>query len=300
MVFSLLTRKQQVRTNVAIVYQRTLKGVNYEVRSAGLTRRLYTNGAFHTQYHPGRTFTYGIWDLLTIPALYAPSTLSRVCCDGTPAQSALVLGVGGGTAIHQSHDLLAIRRTIGVELDPQHLYLARRFFGLGKRSELTLIEADAISWLIKNRRRHALVIDDLYLHNPRKYSGHVPRKSPGKSPGHSPVSSPGSQDSERDPVRPSLPEPQRWMKTLAGRVSRRGVLVQNHLDASLARKAVTESRSSLELHFRSALLFTTPQYTNGILALYRETVSARQMSKPVRDYVRTFGKPPRFACQQLF
>ncbi|MEM7366105.1 MAG: hypothetical protein AAF525_18985 [Pseudomonadota bacterium] len=265
---------------MAIIYQRSSKGVSYEVRTAGQSRRLYTNGAFHTQFHPLRTFTYGIWDLLTIPALYVPSQLDRVQrsreCRTTDAGSALILGVGGGTAIHQCHNLLAIRHTIGVELDPQHLYLAKRFFGLKDLPGLTLVEADATAWVSKHRQRHTLLVDDLYLHAPT------------------------GQASLTDPVRPALPPADRWLTTLAGRVDNHGVLVQNHLAAPAAARTTRDHGPTLNALFASALLFTTPRYTNGILALYKEPVSARRMARPVRKVLQQFGRSPEFTCRQLF
>lgn len=263
---------------MALVHQQTRKGVTYQVRSAGRTRRLYTNGAFHTQYHPGRTFSNGIWDLLTIPALYS---MMRT---GTPEiaradTSALVLGVGGGTAIHHCHTLLGVNRIIGVELDAIHLRLARRYFGLNRVPGLTLVQADAIRWIRQHRQRHQLVIDDLYLHAPETT---------------------GATRAVADPVRPALPDPRDWLKTLSRRVSGGGVLVQNALDARRARQIAHAGQPWLEKEFPSALLFTMPQYTNGILALYRNPVRARELSPLVRRYLTRFGKVPGFRCQQLF
>ena len=264
---------------MTIIYQQSIKGVSYEVRTAGQSRRLYTNGAFHTQFHPHRTFTYGIWDLLTIPALYVPSQLDRVQRgreSRTDANSALILGVGGGAAVHQCHNLLAIRHTIGIELDPQHLYLAKRFFGLRELPGLTLVEADATEWISRHRQRHVLLVDDLYLHA-------------------------STQETRlADPVRPALPPPDRWLTTLAGRVSKNGVLVQNHLASPTAARTTRVHRPIISALFASALLFTTPRYANGILALYKEPVSARRMANPVRRVLQQNGRSPQFACRQLF
>ena len=55
---------------MAILWSRQIAGVNYQVRTAGQTRRLYTDGVFHSQYHPGRMYTGGVWDLLMMPALF--------------------------------------------------------------------------------------------------------------------------------------------------------------------------------------------------------------------------------------
>ena len=57
---------------VAILWERHLNGHHYQVRQAGLTRRLYTDNVFHTQYRPDRVLGGGYWDLLTLPALMLP------------------------------------------------------------------------------------------------------------------------------------------------------------------------------------------------------------------------------------
>ena len=54
---------------MAIVWQRKIKGRDYQVRSAGKSLRLYTEGVFHTQYNPDHLLSGGIWDLLALPAL---------------------------------------------------------------------------------------------------------------------------------------------------------------------------------------------------------------------------------------
>ena len=54
---------------MAIAYQKIVGDVRYEVRTAGGSRRLYTNGAFHSQYNPKHIFTGAAWDLLSLPSL---------------------------------------------------------------------------------------------------------------------------------------------------------------------------------------------------------------------------------------
>jgi spermidine synthase len=77
---------------VSLLWERRIGGTLYQVRNAGRTRRLYTNGVFHSQYNPARPVTGSVWDLLLLPAFfYAPGELRRV----------LVLGVGGGAVIQQ-------------------------------------------------------------------------------------------------------------------------------------------------------------------------------------------------------
>lgn len=58
---------------MAIIWSRCLGGVHYEVRSAGNSLRLYTDGVFHSQYNPYRLITGHVWDLLMLPALFYPA-----------------------------------------------------------------------------------------------------------------------------------------------------------------------------------------------------------------------------------
>lgn len=144
---------------MAVVWKLTRNGVRYEVRSAGRTLRLYTNGAFHTQFNPARPLPGGVWDLLALPALI-PTPLPR---------SALVLGVGGGAVIRLLEQL-GVRRLTGIELDDVHLEIARRFFGCDTPG-IDLVHADATRWVRRDRHRFDLVIDDLYLdgeHDPER------------------------------------------------------------------------------------------------------------------------------------
>ncbi|MFP5441909.1 MAG: spermidine synthase [Gammaproteobacteria bacterium] len=138
---------------MAVLWQKRIDGVRYDVRSAGNTVRLYTNGVLHTQYNPQRLATGSVWDLLTIGALLLPpASVRRV----------LVLGVGGGTAIRQLLEFFPQARVTGIELNPVHLQLAKRFFALDD-PRVELVCADAIAWLaMHDGEPFDLIIDDLF------------------------------------------------------------------------------------------------------------------------------------------
>lgn len=105
---------------MAILWQKTIKDTRYEVRTAGQTRRLYTDGVFHSQFNPEHEVTGGVWDVLMLPAFfYPPETIKRV----------LVLGVGGGAVIHQLQRYIKPEEIIGVELNPVHIMLAKNILG---------------------------------------------------------------------------------------------------------------------------------------------------------------------------
>ncbi len=137
---------------MAILWSRDVGGTRYEVRSAGRTRRLYANGVFHSSYNPANPVTGGVWDLLMMPAFfYPPGAIRRV----------LLLGVGGGTVIRQLREFVRPRKIVAVDLDPVHLDVARRFFGV-EGEDVRLVEADARQWLARDRAQYDLVIDDLF------------------------------------------------------------------------------------------------------------------------------------------
>jgi spermidine synthase len=142
-----------MRRLMAIIYEQRRGGRLYQVRTAGSSVRLYTNGVFHSQYSPSRRAVTSLWDLLVMPALLVPRTqLRRV----------LVLGVGGGAVLRRISDLFGEPHIVGVELDPVHLTLARRYFGLD-RVNVELVTANAGDWLKSYKGApFDLIVDDLF------------------------------------------------------------------------------------------------------------------------------------------
>lgn len=138
---------------MAVLWQKRIDGVRYDVRSAGDTVRLYTNGVLHTQYNPQRLATGSVWDLLTLGTLLLPPDAVR---------RVLVLGVGGGTALRQLLQFFPQARITGIELNPVHLRLAKRFFGLDD-PRVELVCEDAVAWLaMYDGEPFDLIIDDLF------------------------------------------------------------------------------------------------------------------------------------------
>lgn len=138
---------------MALVWQHTVGGSRYEIRQAGRSIRLYTNGVLHTQYHPGFVFGGGVWDLLGLPALWrADARHSGI----------LLLGLGGGAVVRQLHELVEWDRFVAIDRNPVHLDVARRFFGLD-RIPADLVELDAGRWIeAHGDERFDLIIDDLF------------------------------------------------------------------------------------------------------------------------------------------
>jgi len=246
---------------MAIIWQCDQAGKRYTVRQAGSSLRLYTSGAFHSQYNPRHLLTGAVWDLLTLPALFVESTPRTI----------LMLGVGGGTAIHQFNRLLAPRKITGIELDPVHIHVARQYFK-ACAANVELVEADAIRWLGANRRRFDVIVDDLFV------------------------------DATHDPVRPG-PVDAGWLSRLATRTGTRGIVIQNHLSPALARTVVAEHAGTLGKYFSTALVFTVPNYENGILALYRERIDKSRARRRAIEKIAGIDAPAArklvFRCVEL-
>lgn len=136
---------------MAVIWSCEREGRRYEVRSAGRTRRLYTDGVFHSQYNEAHGVTGGVWDLLLLPAFLLEPAPVRV----------LVLGVGGGTVLRMLRSYLAPPMLIGVDLDPVHLTVAREHFGVPDGVEL--VAADARDWVAGYEgASFDLIIEDLF------------------------------------------------------------------------------------------------------------------------------------------
>jgi hypothetical protein len=139
-------------------------GTRYEVRSHGATRRLFSDGVFHSAWNPRTGLTGRAWDLFLVAAFALPAPPARI----------LVLGIGGGTALLQYRRFFDPAVLVGVDLDAVHIEVARRFFGLDQ-AHVELVEADARAWVAGWRGEpFDLVVDDLYGHGSGRPERAVP------------------------------------------------------------------------------------------------------------------------------
>ncbi|MFT7220263.1 MAG: spermidine synthase [Candidatus Azotimanducaceae bacterium] len=219
---------------MALLHQTRKNGVLYEVRTAGASRRLYTNRAFHTQYHPKHLFTGAIWDCLSLPSL----------CLNEPPKRVLVLGVAGGTVIHQLQQLHAPTSVIGIELDAMHISLAKKYFSLNY-DNLQIIHADAKAWLAGSRATFDYIVDDVFLH----------------------AEDGGQGDGEADPAR-SVELDINWFDLLKKHLSPDGVLIQNHIDEAQAQFACKQLANTRLIQFE------TQGFENQVLAAFPRNKSA--------------------------
>lgn len=223
---------------MAILWEKTIATDHYQVKTAGNTRRIYKNGVLHSQFNPQRLFTGSVWDLLSVPVLFYPAnSLKRV----------LLLGVGGGTVVHQLQHMSANSRIIGVDLDKTHLMLARRFFALEKSKRLKLHHAEAKSWIRENSNvKFDLIIDDIF--------------------------------SERDgePVR-AIRSDKEWVQLLLSRLNDDGLLVQNYADREDLVNSAAITNEPLRKFFKSRFRLTTAHYENNIAVLSRRKIRETEL-----------------------
>jgi spermidine synthase len=224
---------------LALVWEKSTGSIHYAVRSAGAALRLYTNGAFHSQYNPNYLFTGAVWDLLTLPSLYIDTDLKNV----------LLLGVGGGAAIHQINQLHQPTKLYGVELDKTHILIARSIFGVNYPNT-QLIHAEASAWLTESSTalKFDYIIDDIFAHG------------------------------ELEPERPFEPDNE-WANLLTSRLTPNGFLVQNHIDRTAAMRFLKKAKTTLRQRFNRVIAFETLGYENYVLAFFKTEKPFREMKK---------------------
>ncbi len=222
---------------MAILWKKTFNGTRYEVRSAGRTRRLYTNNVCHSEFNPGKVITGSIWDLLMLPAFfYQPGQINRV----------LVLGVGGGASLLQLHHLVMPKEIIGVELNSIHLYIARRYFNADQTS-INLLEADAVTWLsVYQGEPFDLIIDDLF------------------------------KEEKQQPVRAVAVDTE-WMSLLLRNLTNKGALVINFVSGDELKQSAWSANPTPSWQIRSAFRLTTPALDNAVGVFLRKVSDNRTL-----------------------
>jgi len=218
---------------MALLHEEKHEDLTYQVRTAGNTRRLYTNGVFHTQHNPDHLFSNAVWDMLSVPALFAKHT----------PLSVLMLGVGGGSAIHQLQKLMTPAEIVGIDINQVHLKLAEKYFDLHYQN-LKLMHADGIAYVRRCKRKFDLVVDDIFVE-------------------------------ASNPVRPMAMD-QNWLGQTIRLVSNSGVLIQNHISTRSINTMLKEQQGLLRAEFSSLLIFRAATCENAVLVAYRDQASVSQ------------------------
>lgn len=227
---------------MALLWERRVGDTLYQVRSAGRSLRLYTNGVFHSQYNPARPVTGSVWDLLLLPAFFhAPGELRRV----------LVLGVGGGAVIRQLQRFVQPEFIAGVELSAVHLSLARRFFGVRGR-HVRLEQADAVDWLRRYRGpAFDLIVDDLFV------------------------------DADGEPQRAVYADAD-WVGSLLACLAPRGVIVSNFASLLELEASAFRLDAACRKRFDAAFHLSTAQNCNAVGAFLARPATPRELRRRVQ------------------
>lgn len=235
---------------MSVIWEKRNAEKAYQVRRAGNSIRLYTDGTFHSQYNPNFPLGGTIWDLLLLPALFRPASIKRV----------LVLGVGGGAVIRQLLDLVNPQSVTGIELDPVHIAVAKQYFGLGGNKAVCLRQADAVDWLGRYRGKpFDLIVDDLFVEN------------------------------KGDPRR-AVPVQKEWARLLSSHLNRSGVLAVNFEAGSALRSSALLADPALAKQFPGKFSLSVPGYDNRIGAFFRSEVTKSDLKASLQGLEKRFGK----------
>ena len=229
---------------MAIVQKETIKGITHEVRSAGNSIRLYTDGVFHSQFNPLHPVGGHLWDLLMLPMFFVdPEKVRRV----------LVLGAGGGAVMRQLAYFTSKAEIIGVDNNQWHLAAARKYFGI-QGPPFRLYEADAVEWVSQySGDRFDLVIDDLY------------------------------GECEGEPSR-AVDTNELWFKCMSRLLKPMGVLAINFLDhQSLVRSSWYNHRVNRKI-FPSAFRLNMDNYENIVGVFCKSRCNQSDFNNRLRQY----------------
>jgi spermidine synthase len=229
---------------MALLWSKQAGGTRYEVRTAGNSLRLYTDGVFHSQYNPSNPVTGSVWDLLLLPAFfYPPGHIKRV----------LVLGVGGGAVIRQLLHFIDPDEIVGVELNATHLMLAKKFFGL-RNKKITLIQSDARQWLSDyHGTKFDIIIDDIF----------------GEDNGM--------------PVR-ALPADSKWFGLLMKHLKPGGALVSNFISNRELKQCAYFTHDKIRNRFVSAFRLTTPVTENAVGVFLKIPAKSTQLRSRISTH----------------
>lgn len=226
---------------MAVIWQKRSRDKLYEVRRAGASTRLYTNGIFHSQFNPRQPITDNLWNMLALPAYFhkQPAAIKR----------GLVLGVGGGAVMRHIMRLSPDAAVFGVDLDGTHLKVAERFFGV-KGENVRLIHAEAVQWINNYQgQTFDFIVDDLF----------------GET-----------TDAQQLPER-AVPLTGEWLCALERQLAPDGVLAFNLESEGQWRKLRQCTALNLPGRFAQLTKITHPRYLNAVAALLPQSFSAAQL-----------------------
>lgn len=179
----------------------------------------------------------------------------------------LLLGVGGGSAIHLLRRFVEPAEIIGVELSKTHLQVARQFFGI-KKNMATLYHADAVKWLEEyDGPPFDLIIDDLF----------------------------GNEDD----VERAVPADTPWCNTLLKNLNKNGMLVMNFIGSKAVKQSACMADPSIMQYFKSMFQLSLPAYENVIGIFSGAPTSGKALHKNLSNIPELSQKALNFKLRTL-
>lgn len=250
---------------MALIWQHKTASCDYQVRRAGNSLRLYTQGVFHSQWNSRRPLAGHLWDLLFLPAV--------LVSESHAIKSALMLGVGGGAVINSLNYFLKPKKIVGVDLDKVHLNIARRFF-LEHQDNVRLVQQDARDFTASDKSRYQFIVEDLFCR----------------------------ADVPGDGAVRAVTMDRQWLKALSARLATSGVLAINFESELQLRRALP--RAQLKANgFQSLFSLSLPNYENAIAVCLRQPHNARIFQQRLDAFVESRlpreTKSLRYACRRI-
>lgn len=119
--------------------------------------RLNEGEGIHSVWRPGAGLSEGIWDYFLLAPYFRPRAAREV----GPRQ-VLIIGLAGGTIAHLYTRAFGDIPMVGVELDPQVIAVAEKYFALGDVPSLTTVAMDGRMYLYGTDEVFDVVIVDAY------------------------------------------------------------------------------------------------------------------------------------------
>ena len=227
------------------IWQKHYHQQHYEVRTAGNSVRLYKDGVLHSQFNERQPITGQVWDLLLLPTFFYPQQqIKRI----------LVLGVGGGTVIRQLNLFFKPEKIIGIDLDPIHLNIAKRFFGLNKQKNVSLHCDDAKAWLNEyTGPPFDIIIEDIF------------------------------SEENGQPVR-AIDANSSWAKSILRHLSLHGAVISNFTSAQEAKQSAFIHNVKIRSRFQSHYLLGCYRNENIVGAFLKHASSHKMLKQNLRRF----------------